>query len=218
MRRWGVAGTALLCLALGGCSAEIGSGVGDDDVATDAGGGPPDAAQNAPDARPVPDAAPPDAQPCVGGDDQTQDEETGACYILSLQRSSWVDARTACGAFSGADLVRIDSQAENDLVFDLAAPHVDLTECDPEVDVCDFWVGGNDRDTEDTWIWLDDADAVIDNPPDGVETPLFSQWRAGEPNDADGEDCMIIEGDNLAREWDDRGCAAQYPIICERGP
>ena len=58
---------------------------------------------------------------------------------------------------------------------------------------------------EGVWVWLNG------------EPMVYTNWRAGEPNDGgtNGEDCMIIEGDH-AGLWDDRSCVVSYPYLCER--
>ncbi len=164
-----------------------------------------------PDAGDVVDLPPPDAgvtlQACTEGDRRRLDVDTNRCYFAFTTPATWTAARAACSA-AGGDLARIDSIAENDVVFQLAL--------DPAVPgQPDWWVGGNDRTTENRFVWNDDTTEIV--------APLFEQWRIGEPNNggtlALNEDCMIIESDNPLHEWDDRNCdTTPYPYICERAP
>jgi hypothetical protein len=63
------------------------------------------------------------------------------------------------------------------------------------------WIGLTDRVTEGTFVW-DDG------------TPLaFTNWHAGEPNNGGSgatyqEDCVIIAGERVGKQWDDRPCDA----------
>jgi hypothetical protein len=181
-------------------------------VSGDIGGGPPNGlaadassadASALADAATVPDGPLPDARACLEGDRRTIGAD-GTCYFGFNTPDTWPNARNTCIANAG-DLIRIDSSAENDLVFALAreAPIIDD----------DWWVGGNDLQTENVWVWQDDVQEM--------RGTLFTQFRAGEPNDNDGspagEDCMIIETDNGNEEWDDRNCTTRlYPYVCER--
>jgi hypothetical protein len=189
-----------------GCTdANIGDG------SSDADGGAMPATDQADAARLLPDGSPADAalEPLActtEGDRRVSDAATGTCYYAFDTPAPWLVARVACQALGG-DLARIDSLAENNIVFNLALnPPIAL---EP-----DWWVGGNDRTTEGRFVWLDDTVEIV--------PPLFVRWRTGEPNDNGGglgEDCMIIESDNANRQWDDRNCTnADFPYICERAP
>jgi hypothetical protein len=191
-----VLGCASLCTQ--GCTdANIGSTLREDASPSPVDAGdPPDAPPP-----PPPDAASPDAQACIGGDRRTVAD--GACFFAFETPETWLEARASCVA-AGGDLARIDSEVENDAVFALAnSPAIPLKP--------DWWMGGNDRLIEDTWVWLDTNDEIV--------APRFENWRLGEPNNGgtNGEDCMILESDNPAREWDDRNCALNsFPYICRR--
>lgn len=161
----------------------------------------PDAPLPPPDAAP-PDAAPPDAPPdappppppCVEGDDQILDPNTGHCYMWFSDVRTWSAAQNTCVALD-AHLVVSTSAAENNVFLPLAG-------------LLDVWTGGNDIANEGTWRWLTG------------EPMNYTNWRTNEPNnndtnDPNGEDCMVYEGDNGGL-WDDRSCSRTYGFICER--
>ena len=188
-----VVALALVAVACGACGAKL-----EDNAPSDAGGDapttfePPDAA---------PDAPPPDARPCEGGDARAEDPSTGSCFVYFTGPAIYADAEAACTAF-GARLAVIKSGATNAVVRSLIAQ-------------TDAFVGADDRDAEGAFRWLGD-------PMDPV-TGGYTNWRMGEPNNANGnfqEDCMIIEGDQDGT-WDDRPCApppvdtGAYAYICQ---
>jgi hypothetical protein len=152
----------------------------------------PDAAP-VPDATVAPDAIPPaDALPCTEGELNTVDPTTGNCYMYFSAEVPWSVALSACAAISETThLAVITSAEEQAVVASIAAP------------VADVWLGGNDIDAEMTWVWVT------------AEAMVYEGWRVGEPNDSNGEDCMIMEVD-VGGTWDDRGCADLYGYYCER--
>ncbi len=145
----------------------------------------------------VPDAAP--AAPCVEGDRRVEGAD-GTCYMLFFSTpQNWTSAQSSCLGLS-SNLVSIIDLAEQTIVGGLAGM--------VPGNAPDIWMGANDQVTEGAFLWVD-------------ATPFtYTNWRSGEPNDNGpnntGEDCMLIEGDNPAREWDDRSCAGLLPYICER--
>jgi hypothetical protein len=67
----------------------------------------------------------------------------------------------------------------------------------------DFWIGLNDRTTENTFVWSSGA------------TSTYRSWGAGEPNNAaaGGEDCaafLIVNG-----LWNDINCNNNVRALCE---
>jgi hypothetical protein len=170
---------------------------GTPDAATDT----PDARVSVPDAR-VPDAAqppPPDARPaCIEGDAQSEDPDTGACYMLFTTLVTWEQARLACAELGPTThLITVTSAEEHALMVALAG-------------VREVWMGATDAAVEGTFSW-------VTGEPFG-----FVGWAIGEPNDSDvnagGEDCAILIniGDVRPGTWDDRACAKVFGYLCER--
>ncbi|WAS90690.1 CotH kinase family protein [Nannocystis punicea] len=66
----------------------------------------------------------------------------------------------------------------------------------------DWWIGLNDLDTEDDFVWTDG-------------TPLsFTAWNEGEPNNAGEEDCVNLPA-WTAGLWNDLPCDSPRPYICK---
>ena len=107
---------------------------------------------------------------------------------------SWQDAQTNCRSSEGY-LAEVTSQEEQTA---LAAEARRLGVMP--------WVGLTDRANENTWVW--DYSRVEAN---------FTAWDDGEPNDATGEDCVLLTWyeDDL---WNDYPCEIAKPSICESKP
>ena len=93
---------------------------------------------------------------------------------------SWNSAKTFCEKLGG-HLATITSAEENDAVIEL------MTEIGNDV----AWIGASDADEEGNWKWING------------EAFLYSNWAAGEPNNATGDqDYASIYTDDGT--WDDR--------------
>ncbi|MFY0533571.1 C-type lectin domain-containing protein [Nannocystis pusilla] len=66
----------------------------------------------------------------------------------------------------------------------------------------DWWIGLNDVDAEDDFVWTDG-------------TPLeFTAWNEGEPNNSGEEDCVNVPA-WAGGLWNDLACDAPRPYICK---
>jgi len=65
------------------------------------------------------------------------------------------------------------------------------------------WIGASDLAEENKWMW------VNDKPVDRTD----ERWSSGEPNDKNGQDCMVAN--YLGHHWDDQGCTYKQPFVCE---
>ena len=123
------------------------------------------------------------------------------CYKLLTTPfgKNWDDANTGCTAI-GAKLTSIESQCEQDLVFEVSTK-------------VDTWIGGNDKTTEGTFVWPNGAEfykssAVVS----GVFTKLSSS--AFNNNGQENQDCLTLK--ETSGEWDDIICTKFQNYICEK--
>ena len=68
-----------------------------------------------------------------------------------------------------------------------------------------FWIGANDIDIEDDWVWESDKSKL-----------LFSDWHVGEPNNDNTEDCGIMNWRSSLYRWNDSECHRSHLYICEK--
>ena len=117
--------------------------------------------------------------------------EAGASgYAVCPAAVPWSQARASCETTFGGTLVVIETEEENAAVLALDA------------DVQAFWLGLSDLDTEGTFAWSDG-------------TPVaYTNWNAGEPNDAGGnEDCAQLV--RATESWNDLDCTVPRSYVCE---
>ena len=124
----------------------------------------------------------PDARPCTG-----TAAPDGSCFVFVNTPVTYAAAKLACTNMN-AHLAYLKTAA-----LDTAAEAM--------IGTTNTWIGASDLATEGTFLW-DDGSALA-----------FTNWHAGEPN-AGGpdatyqEDCVIIAGARVDKQWDDRPCDA----------
>jgi len=99
-------------------------------------------------------------------------------YFLNPQSLSG-SAAQAFAQTLGANLVSVQSQAENDCIIN------SLTDMGQTGVI---WIGFNDETTEGSFVWYDQSPVV------------YTNWAPGEPNNAGDEDCTQIYPDGM---WND---------------
>ncbi|XP_038068815.1 low affinity immunoglobulin epsilon Fc receptor-like [Patiria miniata] len=102
---------------------------------------------------------------------------------------SYMDAKADCAAL-GAQLAAPHDADEANFMITMIHPYL--------------WVGCNDIDTEGTFVCCDGT----------VST--YTNWRAGEPNDAQsngGEDCGVIYGNG---DYNDINCSWSSTGVCKK--
>ncbi|MDO4805879.1 MAG: lectin-like protein [Coriobacteriales bacterium] len=105
-------------------------------------------------------------------------------YQCINEHMSWHDAEEYCEA-QGGHLATVESQEENDFIFDLIQQQSGR----------DFyWLGGTDEDEEGSWVWVTG------------EPWEYTNWRSGEPSntgDETGEDYLAM-GSAHEGQWNDQ--------------
>ncbi len=117
-------------------------------------------------------------------------------YLFCPTPTPWTAARDFCNGY-GYHLVSVATAAENDWVDDTADTYSTQK----------WWFGLTDAAQEGVWVWDDGSDLV------------YSNWHAGEPNDAGGgEDCVQFNRFHPDRTWNDEPCSSSFRFICENAP
>ncbi|XP_062577653.1 perlucin-like isoform X2 [Saccostrea cucullata] len=122
-----------------------------------------------------------------------------SCYFFSSHLAAdWIEAGSFCKRFQGGDLVAIETQSENNFIYqELLMMHENK----------DFWIGGTDEFVEGHWIWIPTMEKVG-----------FTDWSPGNPSDSSSnEDCMEIIVGHTAQSthWNDDDCSKKANFICE---
>ncbi|KAJ8385054.1 hypothetical protein AAFF_G00195840 [Aldrovandia affinis] len=117
------------------------------------------------------------------------------CYYFSSEGKTWMESHSDC-IKRGAELVIIESKEEQEFITNHTREGY-------------YWIGLNDQEKEDTWVWAD-------------RTPLQNGfWRSGEPDDQyfkdnttnKDADCAVTVPDE--NRWDDTFCYFQWNHVCE---
>ncbi|KAL9968112.1 hypothetical protein ACROYT_G026444 [Oculina patagonica] len=113
----------------------------------------------------------------------------GSCYKFFSKALNWNAAKSACEAH-GSKLVMINSQVE-------------LQALTSKIPDSHTWIGlyRNPKD-KSRWLWVDG-------------TPVtYTHWAKGEPNGLH-EECGEMRSKSHRWEWNDLGCSATFPYVCE---
>ena len=117
-----------------------------------------------------------------------------ACYKFFTEAKPWSEAEQYCDQQLNSTLVTINSQEENNFVKSLLLASIGDEKA---------WIGGNDMDTEGTWVWVD-----------GSDWSEFDNWNTNEPNGGRNESCVEILPDREYK-WNDIPCAESKAFICK---
>jgi myosin-crossreactive antigen len=134
-------------------------------------------------------------------------------YELYLAQNDFKNAREFAESlkkdgFGQGRLATIACDAQNNYIQELLRSNA----------VDSVWLGASDSENEGEWKWLDGplADRVFwTGNSDGVVTQgLYSNWRPGEPNNVDVENCATF----VEQAWNDVSCEGIFhPILVEFG-
>ena len=109
------------------------------------------------------------------------------CFRLSLMKLNFDDAISECSK-QGATLASVSNSEEQEFLASMA--NQELT-----------WLGGTDRDQEETFSWINGEDWN------------FTNWaKPNQPNHKQKQDCVELRKDGL---WDDVLCSKPLPFICQ---
>lgn len=131
----------------------------------------------------VADAAPDAPRMCMGGNAAALAPD-GSCLVHLTTPATYASAKIQCMGINGGHLALLKTAALD-------------TFAETFIGDLDTWIGANDIVTETTFLW-EDGTALV-----------FTNWATGEPNNANGtfqEDCAIIAGARVTKQWDDRPC------------
>ena len=103
--------------------------------------------------------------------------------------ASW-DAAEAMAQTWGGHLATIRSAAEDQWLMGLYSPD-------------NYWIGFNDAAVEGSWVWS------------SGETPSYTNWAPGEPNNTGGEDYCEVDPVNFGGSWNDVGASTTYFGVVE---
>ncbi|GFS11089.1 C-type lectin domain family 4 member M [Elysia marginata] len=109
------------------------------------------------------------------------------CYKLFKSPKNYTAAEADCADKAGTLATASDLQEQNFLA--------DLTKSTQEI-----WLGLSDSLVEGTFRWVDGK--LLD----------FTNWNAGEPNNANEEDCgQMVKN----KKWNDKDCKVQLMYVCK---
>ncbi|NIA15915.1 MAG: hypothetical protein GWP08_17775 [Nitrospiraceae bacterium] len=126
-------------------------------------------------------------------------------YYKRTAALTWPNAQTEAVALGGY-LTTINDADENAWIW---------------FNLNDGWIGGNDVDTEDVWVWTEDGSAFWNGDETGSVVPgMFENWNTGaggartEPNDSgDAEDyAQLVSGNG---RWNDLPATSTLAGIVE---
>lgn len=137
----------------------------------------------------------------------------GIKYEIIKEKLSWVNA-AACAVTRGGKLSEINSQAEQDTLFNrinMAGITASNTVAPDGGGASYLWIGGNDLSTEGKWIWDGDNQGAFTQFWQGTASGnpiggLYNNW-GNEPDDYNGQDALGLAFTNwplgIAGEWND---------------
>ena len=124
----------------------------------------------------------------------TEDWSTGLYVGVAPDTSgaTWDEALAYCEDTVGTTLASIHSDSDNDAAMVAANNAAHERSCGTRGQT---WIGFNDLDTEDTFVWTDGSNTNYTNWDDDPFAP----------NDFGDQDCTVIEQDET--KWNDLDCS-----------
>lgn len=140
------------------------------------------------------------------GNNYFNDPATGHCYYKVNSGRNWTDAQASCRA-NGAYLAVVTSAQENNKILNNLAPN-------------STFFGGTDAAAEGKWLWTGgdytSSQFWQGNGSGSRVNGFYTNWEAGEPNNASGtmeQDCTQMYANG---RWDDLQCTDALSYMCEK--
>ena len=135
---------------------------------------------------------------CVEACPEGWEKNGGHCYLFGDEKKNWTAAEDFCRE-EGGHLATVNTNATKEFVLEgLTRRNLDW-----------IWIGGNDLEDEDFWMWTDC-------------TPWEAEfWGPGEPNNSNNQDCLRLRlrkgsSPQLNRMWDDLQCIVEWEFLCSK--
>ncbi|KAK7476376.1 hypothetical protein BaRGS_00032376, partial [Batillaria attramentaria] len=123
----------------------------------------------------------------------------GSCYLFVDENVPWTSALVICRLVQNADMLQVDSQAENDFV---------VSQIKARTGIDNVWMGLTDFVRDGTWLTTSDQ-----------QPAKYFNWGPGEPDNQitkeRGQDCVYVRSDGT---WDDESCdynVVSHAVACE---
>ncbi|XP_021356856.1 perlucin-like protein [Mizuhopecten yessoensis] len=119
------------------------------------------------------------------------------CYLFSHGKSSWGEAYSTCLALHSNLAVITSAEQQNFLISELTDKH--------RTDAWNvlYWIDGTDLEVENVWKWAISGEKLS-----------YINWADGEPNNAQGGNCMNLYGNGGFKMADD-DCELHLYYICQ---
>jgi hypothetical protein len=187
-----------------------GSSMGSAGTSNGSGGSASSNADGGPGAEPVDggtvlrDSGLPSTFECADSADCVCAHRLGHDYWFCENPLIWGDAQAQCESV-GADLVRVETEAENVwLTTTGTANGIFLVQ--------DYASIGGSAEVDGIWRWVDGQQFWEGGPSGSVVNDLYANWHMTSPGTSDISRCVGMFGNGI---WQNRSCTMSAPFICE---
>ncbi|XP_021340197.1 perlucin-like isoform X2 [Mizuhopecten yessoensis] len=122
----------------------------------------------------------------------------GSCYFIFDIKEPWLAASTTCNSYH-AHLADVKDVHEDNFLKQIINKYHYGHPSDTY-----FWLGGNDMFVEGDWVWKGSGHRF-----------RYTHWLKGEPNNNNGQDCLLSHISGTRFYWEDRECTSKYNFVCE---
>ncbi|KAK0406515.1 hypothetical protein QR680_018619 [Steinernema hermaphroditum] len=120
------------------------------------------------------------------------------CFHIIPSPIVFEHAWLTCTLFN-ARLAVLDNKYDNQIVGN----GISLTIQNSGLKEREFWIGGDDKNDQHEWEWLDNDDSKFN----------YTNWAPGQPVNKDGFNCL--EMDSTSRKWKAGNCNVPKAYVCE---